>query len=181
MVRQAKCHPDRPLRCREMCASCYRKWLRETNPEYRARSIEHGKEWARKNRERHRANNKRWRQENQEYLREYRRKNRHQQRKSWIKLNYGLSWNEYEAMFDAQDGKCAICGSPNPGRGAHWFDVDHDHRSGRVRGLLCHSCNVGLGAFKDDLEIVRRAVQYMLTLSVAEEGTADADVSNNAA
>ena len=63
-------------------------------------------------------------------------------------------------MLDAQDYLCAICKGGPDGRGR--LHVDHDHESGRVRGLLCSNCNLGLGKFKDDPALVREAARYLL-------------------
>ena len=73
---------------------------------------------------------------------------------------YNISLEDYEEMFFAQGKKCAICG-----RLANDFQrdlaVDHDHVTGEVRGLLCPDCNRGLGGFNDDIELVRKAVEYL--------------------
>jgi hypothetical protein len=69
----------------------------------------------------------------------------------------------YADMFDAQHGECAICGRSTPG-GPNRHDrlyVDHDHATGRVRGLLCMRCNVGLGYFRDDPELLATAIAYL--------------------
>jgi hypothetical protein len=60
---------------------------------------------------------------------------------------------------DAQDGVCVICGSPPPDESS--LHVDHDHRTGRIRGLLCFTCNNALGDFGDDLDRLARAVTYL--------------------
>lgn len=65
-------------------------------------------------------------------------------------------------MLAAQGGKCAICESTSPG--GRWnknFFVDHEHDSGRVRALLCHNCNAGIGHFFDDIERLRKAIAYL--------------------
>ena len=54
---------------------------------------------------------------------------------------YGMGWPEYTAMLERQGGGCALCGTTKPKR----FDVDHDHDTGAVRGLLCRTCNNGVG------------------------------------
>lgn len=74
-------------------------------------------------------------------------------RRASLKHKYGLSEADYTHMLASQDGKCALCVSPNCGRTAgKWsaghFMVDHDHSTGRVRGLLCHKCNVRVGAYE---------------------------------
>lgn len=69
---------------------------------------------------------------------------------------YDLTQPEYEALLAAQNGKCAICAHA-PVR-PH---VDHDHKTGMVRGILCFSCNTGLGSFKDDPQRIRSALTYL--------------------
>lgn len=77
-----------------------------------------------------------------------------------LKYHYKLSLSEYEQMLRDQEGNCAICGrSPDGFKRA--FAVDHDHVSGKVRGILCPDCNRGLGGFRDDLAIVEKAVEYL--------------------
>lgn len=76
---------------------------------------------------------------------------------SRIKLLYGLSNVEYYQLVQKQDNKCAICLSTHKNR----LNVDHDHMSGHVRGLLCPSCNRGLGYFKDRLDLLELAIDYL--------------------
>lgn len=68
----------------------------------------------------------------------------------------GITIEEFESMGRLQGGRCAICGSK-----PKVLCVDHDHTSGRVRGLLCHQCNVGLGNFGDDTDRMARAIEYL--------------------
>ncbi|WP_424214589.1 endonuclease VII domain-containing protein [Streptomyces sp. BI20] len=72
-----------------------------------------------------------------------------------LKRTYGLTEAEREAMVFAQGGVCAICQDAPPEH------VDHDHRTGKVRGVLCFSCNAALGQFKDRPDVVRRAAAYL--------------------
>ena len=78
---------------------------------------------------------------------------------------YGLTIEQYDAMLADQQGLCALCGKPpsNPdGIGvAGRLHVDHDHETGRVRSLLCLNCNHGVGSFRDDPEVMRRAAEYV--------------------
>ena len=69
---------------------------------------------------------------------------------------YGLTREEYDEM--AARG-CAICGGPPNGRGRYAFD--HDHKTGKFRGLLCVGCNVSLGCFRDDVALLEAALFYL--------------------
>jgi hypothetical protein len=64
-------------------------------------------------------------------------------------------------MLLEQHSVCRICGTDNPGGRGKVFSVDHDHQTGKVRGLLCHHCNVGLGNFKDSIDILKKAISYL--------------------
>jgi Recombination endonuclease VII len=95
------------------------------------------------------------------------------QKRTHMKLKYGVSEEDYTAMYEAQDRKCAICGIPGKSRltlqSAHkrtgtipgTLVVDHDHTTGKVRALLCSACNLALGGLRDDLELFRKAMAYI--------------------
>lgn len=70
---------------------------------------------------------------------------------------HGLTPESYAAMLERQGGACAIC---RGGFGTKTC-IDHDHTTGAVRGLLCHSCNVALGHFRDDPELLANAIAYL--------------------
>jgi hypothetical protein len=72
-----------------------------------------------------------------------------------LKRRYGLTEAEVDEMIARQGGKCMIC------RTADAEHVDHDHKTGRVRGILCFNCNGGLGQFKDRWEMMARAITYL--------------------
>jgi hypothetical protein len=82
------------------------------------------------------------------------------QRDAYLRRKYGLRHSQYLAMMRLQDGKCAICRRPpKPGRRLH---VDHDHKTGRVRGGLCYPCNHKLlGRGREIPEHHRRAAAYL--------------------
>jgi hypothetical protein len=74
-------------------------------------------------------------------------------------VKYGLTPEEFFALYKKHDGKCAICGNePTTLRGLH---IDHCHNTGKVRGLLCHGCNVGIGSMRDDVVLMRKAIAYI--------------------
>ncbi len=100
-------------------------------------------------------------------LDEYRKK----QKNDNLKKCYGIGLQEYEDMFMAQRGVCAICGAlPIYGHGKHLY-VDHCHTTKKIRALLCHHCNIGLGSFKDDQRLLKLALDYLSNHSQADNDT----------
>lgn len=77
-----------------------------------------------------------------------------------LKVTYGITHEDYLKMFRAQRGRCAICRSEDTGRTKH-FCIDHDHKTKKIRGLLCQRCNRALGLLGDTLKAVRAAASYM--------------------
>lgn len=74
---------------------------------------------------------------------------------------YGLTEADWDGLIKRQRGLCAICRTGKPGgRGERWH-IDHDHVTGQVRGLLCHRCNMGIGFFLDDPDVIRAAARYV--------------------
>lgn len=77
--------------------------------------------------------------------------------------NYGITLDDYDRMYEKQNGVCAICNLPQLSKRNTRLCVDHDHDTGEVRGLLCDSCNRGIGLLKDDPRLLERAAQYIRT------------------
>lgn len=76
--------------------------------------------------------------------------------------NYGITMERYEELLLQQGGGCAICGAkPSGVAGREFLAIDHDHKSGQVRGLLCDLHNLALGMFKDRADHLRVAAQYL--------------------
>lgn len=87
-------------------------------------------------------------------------------RSAFLKKKYGISLKDYERMYLEQWGMCAICGEHKKSAAAGYESqdvlcVDHDHGTGRVRALLCHKCNRGIGAFGDSSGNVENAINYL--------------------
>ena len=77
-------------------------------------------------------------------------------------VKYGLTVDDYEALAESQGGRCAICReSPDWKANGGRLVVDHDHTTGAVRGLLCPSCNLGLGYFADSPKSLTNAINYL--------------------
>lgn len=160
----AKCHLELPLSSftitnhakgwrKGACKVCESARVRAhyaATPHYRAKT---------------KANSVKWREANPERSAKI-------QRGTMLKAKYGLTHEQFDQLFAAQDSKCALCGTMDHGRtgtgkGHKWLEeswpVDHDHQRGHVRGLLCHPCNVQLGGYEVLLEKVgeARLLEYM--------------------
>lgn len=80
-----------------------------------------------------------------------------------LKARYGITEHQAVELALFQAGVCAICGAaPDTSKKRGGLHIDHDHATGKVRGLLCEQCNIGLGNFKDNPEALRAAAKYLL-------------------
>jgi len=84
----------------------------------------------------------------------------------YIAQKYGLSKRDYEMLLDKQESVCAICGKPETSidgksKITKSLAIDHDHKTGKVRGLLCWKCNAMIGYAKDDINILKSAIKYL--------------------
>ena len=108
---------------------------------------------------------KRWQQENPERLNAYRRARRlepevkRRERAGHLKRKYGITVEQYDAMLETQGGGCFICGRPP--REEISLHVDHDHSTGKVRGILCFCCNNALADFQEDRLLLQKAADYL--------------------
>jgi hypothetical protein len=137
----------RPSHARTLCKACYDRDLKERNPEYAARQLAQAAA--------HQAS-----QAGKDYRRARGpRKLTPEQlsRKSELtrQRKYGLNPSAYEALELRSGGLCESC--QRPGK----LVVDHDHRTGKVRGLLCRRCNTGVGFFEDNPETLERLAAYL--------------------
>lgn len=108
-----------------------------------------------------------WREKNRseynDYAAMWRAKNPDKQHKAEIKRRYGLSIEDYNKMLVEQECKCAICGKQhNPTKSRGRLFVDHDHKTGKLRQLLCGACNSALGYFLDDTRLLAEAIAYIV-------------------
>lgn len=109
---------------------------------------------------------KRWRESERgkeytkKYMREYYLKNKSPEKKraAHIKQHFGLSMEDYARLLVSQDYVCGICGGKDSKRP---LVVDHDHPTGRVRGLLCSNCNSGMGLLGDDITRLKSAIKWI--------------------
>lgn len=119
---------------RPLCKECERK----RHAEYVEKNKDAINKWRR---ERYRKNPERWRAEG-------------------IKYRYGITVTQYNKMYAAQRGCCAIC-KTHESRLDRKLDVDHCHSTNAVRGLLCRGCNRGIGFFEDDIERLKAAIKFL--------------------
>lgn len=101
-----------------------------------------------------------------EYQKKYRQNNLRKCHNKSLKRHYGITVDDFERMRNEQNGVCKICKKPetridSTSKKIRRLAVDHCHNSGKVRGLLCSSCNVALGSFKDDIQLLQKAIDYL--------------------
>lgn len=130
-------------------------------------------EYQRNNREAYRARQKRWRAANPEATRSYVRTYKacldpekkqaklERGKDRYIERKYGLTRAQWNALYAAQDGVCALCRIPGRTGRHSKLVVDHCHETGRIRGLLCGPCNVALGIFGDTEAALKRVFDYV--------------------
>lgn len=145
------------------CKTCRRNYgtpyarKRRSNPILKARELETSKRWRMKNPEKYKESTKRSNSK----------KTKEDQKSSFIKSVYGITLDEYNTMLEMQNGVCAICSNKEVAKsrytGTRRLSIDHDHKTGKIRGLLCSKCNFGISAFHDDIEKMFSAIIYLQT------------------
>lgn len=118
---------------------------REYYKNHRDTSLKKQKEYYHKHKER-----------NKERRKEYARTHKRQSKNYKLLLYYGINIEQYEEMYYKQDGKCAICKVYNES-----LVVDHDHKTSKIRGLLCKKCNLSLGYVNDNTKILKSMIAYI--------------------
>lgn len=149
--KQATCHPDRPEKSKGLCRNCYEKQLLASNPEYKKRQIENSRNYAIKNVDK---------------IKEYQRKRREKSGPQtdvkffrYIKSKFSLSKEDYEKLVDRCGNKCEICDKPPYDKKR--LHLDHDHKTNKVRGLLCARCNWYLHTVEKNPEVLNKIKKYL--------------------
>ena len=132
--------------------------------EYRARNPlkvkEAAKRWHENNKEQHKANSKAWYAANKDKVRNY-----------FLIKTFGVTLEDYTKIFIAQGEVCAICGDTSTADGTNTnknWPIDHSHKTGAIRGILCRGCNVGIGHLKEDPTLINKAINYLKKFSRSE-------------
>lgn len=94
------------------------------------------------------ANQRKWRKNHTEYNKKY-----------MLRYHFSMSYDEYQAMLQKQNGGCAVCSGVN--KNGRALSVDHNHNTGKKRGLLCSNHNLGIGYFKDNPDHLEAAAKYL--------------------
>ena len=165
-------------------AKAHRKERNELNRKYRQRHLEEGKEYRKvryqekkvqgradyqEHREEHKVYSKKWHQkykeEHNEQKRKYMQEHKEEMKESHYRRTYGLSLQDIDEILIKQEHKCAICGkSLIETRRC----IDHDHGTGKVRGILCVRCNSGLWSIEDG-GYFNKAIEYLNSCNTAAE------------
>jgi hypothetical protein len=146
---------------RSVCRACSyirtKKWI-EANPdrvaEYRDKNRPRATQQARERRAKDP-------EKRRQYGREYRKRKPDLHRDEDLRLNYGITLDDFRELETKQNNQCAICGVSGETMRFKKLHVDHDHETKLVRGLLCNDCNRGLGCFKDNATALQKAVDYL--------------------
>jgi len=117
------------------------------------------RKWRVKNPNKANEANRKWRENNPEKLKLYEKKR--------ICKRRGITIEEFDSILRSQGGKCAICGKDSPGK-KNWV-IDHNHTTNENRGLLCSQCNVGIGMFRENAEVLEKAKSYLGKWNVRSE------------
>ncbi len=151
-------HPDRPRMHRNACSACFSLFHHNLHREKRLAR-------ARKRRKERYATEPEYR----ERLKANSRRHAAKQTPAWsrwkkLRTKYGLTAADYSRLLKQQGGKCAICRQPETRVNQYGplpLSVDHCHKTGRVRGLLCLLCNTGIGKLQDSPKLLRAALTYL--------------------
>lgn len=150
--------------CKKCSATVWKRWHLKNVMKHR----QNAKTWLSNNHDKRLVQASKWRKNNKEKISQINSRwseNRDPKvakaawRRTWLKSTYGITSEQYDEMLKKQKGLCRICGGVNKsGRRLH---IDHDHSTGAIRDLLCFGCNGGLGGFKDNQELLFKAIQYL--------------------
>ena len=159
------------------------EYMREYRKQNKDKILAYGRDYYRKNRDKLDNNAKRYREPNKEIARqksiqwiknnperkkemdiEYKKNNKQKVSylnwKGGLKRNFNISDIEYNIMFNKQNGSCKICNTHQSNLKFR-LCVDHNHKTGQVRGLLCSKCNSALGLLQDSSQLLRVAANYI--------------------
>jgi len=145
-------------KCRNEYAKLRRRKIRASNPLLNRRHTKMTPE------ERKAKIKEYWQKNNKKVTNKY---NINKGTENWMRNKYGISIEQYITIVESQDRKCAICDKKiieeglYKSHGIKGAQIDHCHKTGKIRGLLCGQCNRAIGLLKEDLTILQRAIGYL--------------------
>jgi len=150
------------------CLECSRLLGKEYYSRNKEKTKIRTQKWHKANPEKTRESLRRYRQKHIQYFRDYKRaeyvRNKDRVitilRDNKFRKKFGISLSERDRLAEVQDRKCAICGK-HESEMTRRLAVDHDHVTRKIRGMLCNNCNLGLGHFKSDIDLLKKALNYI--------------------
>ena len=155
------------------CKQCIKDDKAEEYKKHKTRYAQQGKLWRQNHKEYVDNYNKTYRKQNKTKMnlqsQAWNLAHKDRRRELFWLLHYKLDLQKFNIICDLQNSRCAICKEPIPEELTRYWHIDHDHKCcpdsftcGQcTRGILCHHCNRGLGGFKDNLDILKSAVEYL--------------------
>jgi|ERR1035437_5649575 hypothetical protein len=148
--------------------------IKESNKQYNLKNKkeidEHNKQYRIEQKEEIKKRNEQWNINNKEYSKTYYKNNKEKfkqdfttkmnKRNLHLKRKYNITQEQYNELFNKQNGKCAICGK-HQSELKKALGIDHDHETGKNRGLLCDKCNLLLGHANDNVQVLTQAINYL--------------------
>jgi hypothetical protein len=138
---------------------------KESNAKYRKKHKKQINEWNKEYYENHKMeaknHNKEYYENHYESHKEQYKEYYNHDRERIYNQTYNISLEEYNSLYESQMGCCAICKKPQS-EVKKRFSIDHNHKNGKIRGLLCNSCNLFLGICCDDINILKESINYLL-------------------
>jgi len=151
------CHPEKKHNARGLCSYCYKKWLYANSDKARRSAIRSSQRSYKKNRD--------------EVLMKQRERyanNSNSASNAYayrIARKFGITYQDYMDMLEKQNNKCAICETD---MSIKKLVIDHDHKTGKIRGLLCNPCNTAIGSLGDSLKNINNAAKFLKACGVTE-------------
>jgi len=151
------------------CKECVKNKAHKRYVINKIKILKQNNEWKKQNSKHMLKLSTKWAKENPEKrkttYKKYEENNKPKRRNWHLVKTYGITLTEYDSILKSQNNVCAICGekesNTNNNGSIKPLSVDHNHKTGDVRGLLCDKCNNGLGKFRDNIEILNKAIKYL--------------------
>ncbi len=154
-----KCGKAQDITCfvktKNICRPCYNLYQKEWRSKNPGKYSDYSKKWRSTHPGDQLKSCQQWQKNNPDYNRTWLNNNRSQRYFQKIKRTYGLTYDDYQKLYDSQGGACAICKQKLK------LFVDHDHKTNKVRGLLCNNHNVAIGHFQDNTDYLLEAINYL--------------------